>query len=72
MLLAEVNGNFKPGPDLDDVSPTRLALELVPLDTVQLALKQHDPKLTSPTVPLLSWRDPALLKRIAELYCRFV
>jgi hypothetical protein len=74
MLLAEVNGNFEPGPDLDDVSPIRLALvlELVPLDTVQLALKRHDPKLTSPTVPLLSWRDPALLKRIAELYCRFV
>lgn len=44
----------------------------MPLDTVQLALKRYDPKLTSPTVPLLSGRDPALLKRIAELYCRFV
>jgi hypothetical protein len=74
-LLAVTNGNFVAGPAIDDVAPIRAAMELVPLDRIILTAIQGkvDPRLSLPSPgPLLTWRNPELLRRIAELYCRFI
>jgi hypothetical protein len=72
-LLEAIGGNFVEGPGVHDLAPIRLALTLVPIDYVLLAIKKFDPKVNLPDPePLKTWRDPSLLKRIAEYYCRFV
>jgi hypothetical protein len=69
-LLAACNGNFTPGPGLDDLSPIKMALELVPLDHVLFALRcKVDRRCYPGNPPLTSWRNPKLLKAIADSYC---
>jgi hypothetical protein len=71
-LLAATGGNFTPGPSLDDVSPIRVAMELVPLDSVLTSIRcKTDRKLYPKNEPATSWGDERLLKAIAEDYCRF-
>jgi hypothetical protein len=71
-LLAATGGNYTPGPALDDVAPIKMALEIVPLDDVLSAIRgKSDRKLYPRNEPASSWRDPRLLKAIAEHYCRF-
>jgi hypothetical protein len=43
-LLEATNGNFTPGPGLDDASPIRAVMQLVDLDTILTAIqaRRHD------------------------------
>jgi hypothetical protein len=69
-LLAACNGNFQPGPGLDDLSPIKSALEIVPLARVLTTIRYKVDKRSYPANPtLVSWRNPVLLKEIAENYC---
>ena len=70
-LLAATAGNYSPGPGLDDMAPVKAILELVPLDVVYRVICWKISKLCYPPNPTLtSWRDPRLLKAIAEEYCQ--
>jgi hypothetical protein len=72
-LLAACNGNFTPGPALDDVAPIKLALETVPLDrALSLIRWKVDCRCYPPNPTLTSWRDPKLLKAIAEYFCEAI
>jgi len=72
-LIAATHGNFTPGPGLDDVSPIRAAMEVIPLDDILSAIRSKtDRKLYPRNEPATSWREPRLLKAIAEHFCRFV
>ncbi|SRR6266852_1064434 len=72
-LIAACHGNFTPGPGLDDVAPIRAALEVVPIDRILSAIRcKTDNKLYPRNEPATSWREPRLLKEIAETYCRAV
>jgi len=69
-LLAAANGNFQPGPGLDDMSPVRAILELVPIDYILYAIRQKVDKRCFPgNPPLASWRDPKFLRAVADNYC---
>jgi hypothetical protein len=69
-LLAACNGNFQPGPGLDDMSPVRAILELVPVDYILYAIRQKVDKRCFPgNPPLASWRDPKFLRAVADNYC---
>jgi len=71
-LIAACNGNYSPGPGLDDLAPIKLALELVPLESILTSLRHAVDRLMCPTnEPATSWREPRLLKRIALDYCRY-
>jgi len=66
-LLACCNGNFTLGPALDDLSPIKLILEVVPLDHIMFAIRQKVDRRCYPANPTLtSWRDPRLLKAVEE------
>jgi hypothetical protein len=70
-LIGACYGNCSPGPGLDDVSPIKAALELVPLEHILMAIRyKTDRKLYPKNEPATSWREPRLLKAIAETYCR--
>jgi bifunctional non-homologous end joining protein LigD len=70
-LIAAANGNYSPGPGIDDLSPIKSVLEIVPLDRVLTTIRCKVDKRSYPANPtLVSWRDPVLLKEIAENYCR--
>jgi hypothetical protein len=70
-LLAATGGNLIRSSAIDDVAPIKLALELVPLERVLSAIRcKTDRKLYPKNEPATSWRDPVLLKEIAENYCR--
>jgi hypothetical protein len=70
-LLAACNGNFTPGPGIQDIASIKAAMELVPLDIVLVAIRHNVCRLCCPVNPTLtSWRDPRLLKAIADEYCR--
>ena len=72
-LIAATGGNYSPGPGLDDLAPVRLILELVPLDGVCRVVSWKVNKLCYPGNPiLLSWREPRLLKAIAEEFCESI
>jgi hypothetical protein len=72
-LIAATYGGYTAGPALDDVAPIRAAMELVPLDRVLQAIRyKTDRKCDPKNTPATSWREPRLLKAIAEHYCRFV
>jgi hypothetical protein len=47
-LLACCNGDFTLGPALDDLSPIKLILEVVPLDHIMFAIRQ---KVDRPSRP---------------------
>src|SRR6266436_5906864 len=70
-LLAAANGNFQPGPTLDDVGPIREVLKVLPLDRVLMVIRQKIDRRSYPThPPLVSWRGPAFLRALAEDFCR--
>jgi hypothetical protein len=70
-LLAAANGNFQPGPGLDDVGPIREVLKVLPLDRVLMVIRQKVDRRCYPSnPPLVSWRDPAFLRALAEDFCR--
>jgi hypothetical protein len=72
-LLAACNGNFTPGPSLEDLAPIKAVLEIVPLDCVLSAIRWKVCKLCCPANPTLtSWRDPRLLKAIGEYFCEAI
>jgi hypothetical protein len=69
-LIAVTGGNYTPGPALDDVSPVRAMLELVPVDHILFALRCKIDKRAFPgNPPLTSWRDPKFLRAVADSYC---
>jgi len=69
-LLAACRGNFTPGPGLNDMSPVRAILELVPVDHILFALRCKIDKRAFPgNPPLTSWRDPKFLRAVADSYC---
>jgi hypothetical protein len=70
-LLAATGGNFQPGPALDDMIVVREILRTVPLDRVIMTIKQKVDRRSYPgNPPLVSWRDPAFLRAVAEDFCR--
>jgi hypothetical protein len=70
-LVEAAGGNVQPGAGIDDVSPIRAAMQLVDIDTIATAvLALHDRKLSSSARPATSWRDEALLTKIAQLFTR--
>jgi hypothetical protein len=70
-LIAATGGNIVRGPGIDDVSPIQMAMQLVPLDRIVSAIRARtDKKLYPGNEPATSWREPRLLKEIAESYCR--
>jgi len=72
-LLAACNGNFTPGPGLEDLAPIKAVLELVPLDRVLSAIRWKVDKICYPKNPTLtSWRDRQLLKAIGEYFCEAI
>jgi hypothetical protein len=69
-LLATCRGNFTPGPGIDDMSPIKAILELVPVDYILYAIRQKVDKRCFPgNPPLASWRDPKFLRAVADNYC---
>jgi hypothetical protein len=72
-LIHATGGNFQPGHGIDDVSPIRAALELVPLDRVVSAIRSKtDRKMFPKNEPATSWREDRLLREIAECYFRSI
>src|SRR5260370_16696022 len=72
-LIAAAGGNVVRGPGIDDVSPIKAAMELVPLDSIMTSIHHGLHRLMCPaSEPATSWREPRLLKRIAQDYCQFV
>jgi hypothetical protein len=72
-LIAATGGNVIRGPAVDDVAAIKMAMELVPLDCIVSAIRgKTDRKCYPKNEPATSWRDPRLLKAIAETYCRFL
>jgi len=70
-LIAATGGNLIRGPGIEDVAPIRAALELVPLDRVMSSIRNRtDKKLFPGNQPATSWREPRLLREIAESYTR--
>jgi hypothetical protein len=69
-LIAAAGDNVVRGPALDDVSPIRVAMELVPVDIIMLSIRHGHHRLMCPvSEPVKSLRDERLLKRIALAYC---
>jgi hypothetical protein len=72
-LIAAAGGNVICGPGIDDVSPIRAAMEFVPLDSILTSIRDGLHRLMCPiSEPATSWREPRLLKRIAQDYCQYV
>jgi hypothetical protein len=53
-LIAATRGNFTPGPGIQDISPIKVALEIVPLDRVLSAIRWKVDKLCYPKNPTLT------------------
>ena len=71
-LIAATGGNFTPGPGIQDISPIKVALELVPLDYILSAIRHKtDRKCYPKNEPATSWSESRLLRKIAEDYCQF-
>jgi len=69
-LIAACNGNFTPGPGIEDIAPIKAAIELVPLDLILSVIRWKVCKLCCPANPTLtSWRDPRILRAIAKEFC---
>jgi hypothetical protein len=72
-LLAATGGNYTPGPGIEDISPIKVALELVPLDRILSVIRWKVDKVCYPkNPPLTSWRDRKLLKAIGEYFCEAI
>ncbi len=72
-LLAATNGNYVDGPDLRDLAPIKALLETVPIEFVCSAVRgKADKRIYPKNEAVRSWRDPALLRAIAEHFTRYV
>jgi hypothetical protein len=72
-LIAAAGGNVVRGPGIEDLAPIRAAMEFVPLDRILTSIRDGLRRLMCPaSEPATSWREPRLLKRIAQDYCQFV
>jgi hypothetical protein len=72
-LLAVTNGNHVDRPDLWDVGPIKAALETVPIEHVLSVVRSKaDRRIFPKNPPLRSFRDAALLRAIAESFCKAV
>jgi hypothetical protein len=72
-LITATAGNIIRGPAIDDVSPIRAALDLVPIERILSAIRaKTDKKLFPGNEPATSWREQRLLKEIAESYFRSI
>jgi hypothetical protein len=73
-LIAATGGNFQPGPGVDDVAPIRAAMEFgVPIDQIVWAIRcKVDKRMYPLNEPASSWREPRLLKEVAENYFRMI
>jgi hypothetical protein len=72
-LIAATGGNIIRGPGIEDVSPIRAALELVPIDRIVCAIRSKtDKKMYPGNEPATSWREERLLREIAECYFRSI
>jgi hypothetical protein len=70
-LIAATGGNVIRGPGIDDVSPIRAAMEIIPAERILSAIRcKTDRRLYPKNEPATSWREPRLLREIAESYCR--
>ena len=72
-LIAAAGGNVMRGPGIEDLAPIKAAMEFVPLDRILTSIRDGLHRLMCPaSEPATSWREPRLLKRIAQDYCQFV
>jgi hypothetical protein len=72
-LLDATHGNFIDGPGIRDISPIVAVLKTIPLERVLSTVRgKHDPRVFPKNPPLRSWRDQALLRAIAERFCKNV
>jgi hypothetical protein len=72
-LITATGGNIVRGPGIDDVSPIRAAMELVPIDRILSAIRSKvDKKMFPGNAPATSWREPRLLCEIANSYFRSI
>ena len=72
-LISACNGNFTPGLGIEDITPIKAAMELVPLDHILSAIRWKVCTLCCPANPTLrSWRDPRLLKAIGDYFCEAI
>jgi hypothetical protein len=72
-LLAATGGNYTLGPGIEDLTPIKAAMELVPLDIVCRVISWKVNKLCFPKNPTLTtWRDRPLLTAVAEEFCASV
>jgi hypothetical protein len=70
-LLAAANGNFQPGPALDDMTCVREVLKTVALDQLIMTIRQRVDRRCFPgNAPLTSWKDESFLRAVAEDFCR--
>jgi hypothetical protein len=70
-LIEAAHSNVVDGPDLRDISPILKVLDTVPLEQVLYAIHgKHDPRVYPKNPAVKSWRDQALLREIAERFCR--
>jgi len=69
-LLKACNGNYLAGLLTEDLAPIKVALELVPLDSVLFVIRAKVDKRCFPgNPPLATWRDPKFLRAVADNYC---
>jgi hypothetical protein len=72
-LISACNGNFTPGPGIEDIAPIKAAMELVPLDLILCAIRWKVCKLCCPAnATLTSWRDPRIRSAIAKEFCESI
>jgi hypothetical protein len=72
-LIAATGGNIVRSSALDDVSPIRAAMELVPIDRILSAIRSKtDKKLYPGNESATSWSEERLLKEIADSYFRSI
>jgi hypothetical protein len=72
-LIEACHGNVIRSARLDDVSAIRHVLaDGIPLDVVLGAIRSKcDRRIYPPNEPATSWREPRLLRAIAERFCRY-
>jgi hypothetical protein len=69
-LIAAAGGNVVRGPAIEDLAPIKAAMEIVPLERILSSIRDGLHRLMCPaSESATSWREPRLLKRIAQDYC---
>jgi hypothetical protein len=72
-LLDATHGNVVDRPDIRDIGPIVAVLKTIPIEHVLYTIRgKHDPRVYPKNPRLRSWRDQALLRAIAERFCRTV